>query len=185
MQSACVLRVTHSCHTFHCVIADDAPPPDVPPSAGLMPPAGAAASAFDAPLVSSSVVRAVVGDASGLTPEQLADEVARTYDLDTPEGWTEAMRSLAGRREVLRRLARDLTLEHSHPKLFHAALKYVTENGVGRPIERHEHLHRGAIAHVHVTPPIQWTDGLPTDGAPPPSPEDPDAPTRNLVAAQP
>lgn len=171
MQSACVLRVTHSCHTFHCVIADDAPPPDVPPAAGLLPPAGAAASAFDAPLVSSSVVRAVVGDASGLTPEQLADEVARTYDLDTPQGWTEAMRSLAGRREVLRRLARDLTLEHSHPKLFHAALKYVTENGVGRPIERHEHHHSGVVGHLVIHPPIQWTDDPPPPALPtPPTP---------------
>jgi hypothetical protein len=164
-------------------VSTDAAPPDatldadIPPASGLLPsapltgPVRGGESAFDAPLVSPAIARQLVGDGSvGLTPEQLAEEIARTYDLDTPDGWTEAMRSLAGRREVLRRLARDLTLEHSHPKLFHAALKYVTENGVGRPIERHEHLHRGAIAHVHVTPPIQWTDGPVTDAHAAPTP---------------
>lgn len=140
----------------------DATPPDaadVPSAAGLLP-AVVQVSAFDAPLVSPAVARQLVSDGTiGLTPEQLAEDIAAQHDLGTPDGWTEAMRSLAGRHEVLRRLARDLTLEHSHPKLFHTALKYVTENGVGRPIERHEHLHRGAIAHVHITPPITWTDG--------------------------
>lgn len=94
----------------------------------------------------------------GATAEAIADEIAAHHDLATPEGWTEAMRALAARPEVLRRLVRALADDTVPTRAFHAALRYVTENGVGKPVERHEHTHRGTVGHVLLAPPIAWTD---------------------------
>lgn len=105
----------------------------------------------------------------GATPEQIADEIAEAHDLATPEGWADALRALSARPEVFRRLTKALTDEDRPLKEFQAALKYVTENGVGKPIERHEHLHRGTIVHAHVTPPIAWSDEVPPPAVPPPA----------------
>lgn len=132
-----------------------------------------ARDAFDAPLVAPDTpLPAVVVPPTklathGASAEEIAQEIATQYDLTTPDGWTLAMRSLASRPEVLRTLVRWLTsdpdVEGSAAK-FLKALAYVTENGVGKPIERHEHTHRGVVRHEHVTPPVAWTD---EDDAPP------------------
>jgi hypothetical protein len=95
----------------------------------------------------------------GATPAQIADEIAAHHDLATETGWTEALKSLAARPEVFRRLTEWLTSQDTPPKLYLKALEYVTANGVGKPIERHVHQHD----HTHrvVRPPIAWSDEPP------------------------
>lgn len=139
---------------------------EAPIDAGSLAPSTAdattpAKTAMDAPLLAPGASKVLPLDA---LVEQIITELEDGNDLTTPEGWTNALRALAARREVLRRVVRDLVNEVNHPKTFRDTLRLVIENGIGKPLERHEHLHRGTVNHKHTAPPIAWTD----DPKPPP-----------------
>lgn len=139
------LRRTHRATTFAGVTA----PETAPPAAPAHPP-----TVFDAPLMASGLAPTMLAY-KGATTEQIADEIRAQYDLTTQDGWTAAMRSLPARPEVLRHLVETLVKGFTHPD-FKWALNYVTNNGIGRPLERIQH--SGQVGVVVVTPPIRWTD---------------------------
>lgn len=114
-------------------------------------------SVFDAPLMASGLLPTKLAY-NGATAAEIADEIRAQYDLTTNDGWTGAMRSLPARPEVLRHLVTVLVAGFEHPD-FKWAMKYVTENGIGRPLERIQH--SGAVGVVVITPPIRWTDEPP------------------------